>query len=250
MEFSIYEYIFAFLGAFIGGFIDAIIGGGGLISLPIILGLGVPPQLAIATNKLQGTMGALSALFSLRKQINFKEMYIGVIFTAIFSILGAFAILKIPNDNIMPIILAILILVFIYTIFKPNLGSVNQVARMSKVSFLILFGTIIGFYDGFIGPGTGSFWILGFIMLLGINIKQASVNTKLLNTTSNICSLIFFISFYEILFKLGIIMGIGGILGAFFGAKVLLKINTALIRKAFIIIVFATICKLIYTNFF
>lgn len=250
MELSFLEYLIAFIGAFLGGFIDAVIGGGGLISLPIILGLGVPPQLAVATNKLQASMGALCALFTLRKSINFKELFVGILITAIFSILGAFCVLKIPNESMMPIILIVLISVFIYTIFKPNLGSINQIAKMPKLMFLVTFGVILGFYDGFIGPGTGSFWILAFVTLMGLNIKQASINTKLLNTTSNICSLIFFLSFYEILFKLGFIMGIGGIIGSFLGAKILLKIDTKLVRKAFIIIVFATICKLIYSNFF
>lgn len=250
MEFSLVDYLIGFLASFVAGFIDTIVGGGGLITLPVILGLGVPLQLAVATGKLQATMAAISGVFSLRKQISFKNLGIGVFFTAIFSALGSYVLLKVPNENAMPLVLFILISVFLYTIFKPDLGGIERKAKIKQSIFLIIFGSIIGFYDGFIGPGTGSFWILAFVTLLGINIKQASINTKVLNTTSNIFSLIFFICFYEILYKLGIIMGIGGILGAYLGGKCLLKINVKLVRKAFILIVFCTICKLIYSNFF
>ena len=250
MDFTITQYFIGFLASFVAGFIDAIVGGGGLITLPAILGLGVPLHLAVATGKLQATMAAISAVFSLRHEISFKHLSVGILFTAIFSAIGSYVLLKIPNENAMPLVLFILISVFLYTIFKPNLGEIERKAKMKQISFLIIFGIIIGFYDGFIGPGTGSFWILAFVALLGTNIKQASINTKVLNTTSNIFSLIFFICFYEILYKLGIIMGIGGIIGAYLGGKCLLKINVNLVRKAFILIVFCTICKLIYSNFF
>lgn len=250
MEFSVLEYFIGFLASFVGGFIDAIVGGGGLVTLPVILGLGVPPSLAIATSKLQASMAALSAVFSLRKEIKFKELKLGILITAIFSIIGSYTLLLISNEKIMPLILAILILVFLYTIFKPNLGAINKKAVLTTTSFLIIFGIVLGFYDGFIGPGTGSFWILAFTTLLGFNLKQASINTKVLNTTSNVCSLLFFLCFYEILIKLGLIMGIGGIIGAYLGGKCLLKINVNLVRKAFIFIVFCTICKLVYSNFF
>ncbi|MBT0883409.1 TSUP family transporter [Campylobacter sp. RM12640] len=250
MEFSLLEYFIGFLASFIGGFIDAIVGGGGLVTLPVILGLGVPPSLAIATSKLQASMAAVSAVFSLRKEIKFKELRLGILITAIFSILGSYVLLLISNEAIMPLILVILILVFIYTIFKPNLGNINKKAILSTTLFLIIFGVILGFYDGFIGPGTGSFWILAFTSLLGFNLKQASINTKLLNTTSNVCSLCFFLCFYDVLIKLGLIMGVGGIIGAYLGGKCLLKININIIRWVFIIIVFCTICKLIYSNFF
>lgn len=250
MEFSVLEYFIGFLASFIGGFIDAIVGGGGLITLPVILGLGVPPSLAIATSKLQASMAAVSAVFSLRKEIDFKGLKLGILITAIFSIIGSYVLLLIPNENIMPLILIILILVFIYTIFKPSLGVDDKKAILNKTAFVIIFGMVLGFYDGFIGPGTGSFWILAFTSLLGLNIKKASINTKLLNTTSNVFSLFFFLFFYEVLIKLGLIMGVGGIIGAYLGGKCLLKINIALVRKAFILIVFCTICKLIYSNFF
>lgn len=250
MEFELAEYLISFLASFLAGFIDAIVGGGGLITLPILLSLGLTLPQAVATGKLQASMAAVSALFSLRKEINFNKLKIGVLFTAIFSIIGSYILLQIPNSWANPMVLGILILVFLYTVFKPNLGKSSKKAILKPTIFLIIFGIILGFYDGFIGPGTGSFWILAFVMLLGLDLKEASINTKLLNTTSNLCSLAFFLYFYDVFFKLGIIMGIGGILGAFLGGKFLLKVNIKLIRFVFIIIVFCTICKLIYSNFF
>lgn len=250
MEFELVEYLISFLASFVAGFIDAIVGGGGLITLPVLLSLGLALPQAVATGKLQASMAAVSALFSLRRDIDFNKLKIGVLFTAIFSIIGSYILLQIPNSWANPMVLGILILVFLYTVFKPNLGKSSKKAILKPTIFLIIFGIILGFYDGFIGPGTGSFWIFAFVMLLGLDLKEASINTKVLNTTSNIFSLIFFICFYEILYKLGIIMGIGGILGAYLGGKCLLKINVKLVRKAFILIVFCTICKLIYSNFF
>lgn len=246
MQLDILEYILAFFAAFFGGFIDAIIGGGGLITLPVILAIGLNPTLAIATSKLQASMGALSALFALRKQIQFKKLNLGILCSAIFAALGSFTVLKIDSSILKPIVISLLVLVFIYTILKPDLGQYNKQAKMKMSVFLLIFASILGFYDGFIGPGTGSFYIFAFVSIMGCNIKEASINTKALNATSNIVSLIFFAFFYEILIKLGLIMGIGGILGAYVGAKMLLKVNINIVKKLFYLIVFATIIKLIF----
>ncbi len=250
MDFSFYQYLFAFFGAFLGGFIDAIIGGGGLVTLPIVLSLGVPPALAVATSKLQATMGIISSLFALRKNIEFKKMLIGVLFTAIFSMLGSLTLISIKSDSLKPVVAVVLVLVFFYTVFKKNIGETQSKAKLKPMIFLIIFGMIIGFYDGFIGPGTGSFWIFAFVALLGLNIRQASINTKLLNASSNVASLVFFVFNYEILYKLGFIMGLGAVVGAFFGAKLLLKINIKLIKIVFFVVVFCTLVKVCYDYFF
>lgn len=250
MDFSFYQYLFAFFGSFLGGFIDAIIGGGGLVTLPIVLSLGVPPALGVATNKLQATMGILISLFVVRKKIDFKKMLVGVIFTAFFSVVGGITLISIKSDNLKPIVAVVLVLVFLYTIFKKNIGEVESKAKISPLVFLMIFGVIIGFYDGFIGPGTGSFWIFAFVSLLGLNIRQASINTKLLNASSNVASLVFFVFNYEILYKLGFIMGCGAIMGAFLGAKVLLRVNIKIIKVLFFTIVFCTLVKVCYDYFF
>ena len=250
MDFSFYQYLFAFFGAFLGGFIDAIIGGGGLVTLPLILGLGVPPALGVATNKLQGAMGMISSLLVVRKNIDFKKMFFGVIITATFAALGGLTLISINSNALKPVVAIILILVFLYTVFKKNIGETQGKARMKLITFLIIFGMIIGFYDGFIGPGTGSFWIFAFVSLLGFDIRQASINTKLLNAASNIASLVFFILHYEVLYKLGITMGIGAIIGANLGARVLLKVNIKIIKILFFVIVFSTLVKVCYDYFF
>lgn len=244
-----YYYIFLFFIALMAGFVDSIVGGGGLISVPALLASGINPHLALATNKLQGIFGSFIAVLNYYKFINIKYVSLGIIFSIIGAIIGTNAVLYIKNDNLKFIIFIILTLVFLYTILIKKFGKEKTKAKINIKLFHLIFGLILGFYDGFIGAGAGSFWIFACVYFLGFDIKNASINTKIFNFSSNLASLIIFLYKYEVLWILGIIMAIGQIIGAYFGSKFAIKTNTNLIRKMFLFIVFLTILKVCYDIF-
>lgn len=251
MEFEIWQFIVFFVVAFVGGFIDAIAGGGGLICLPVLMMMGVPAHTALATNKLQGSFGTLSATinFALKGYIDFKEIFLGIVFTFIGACLGTTLILFLDAGFLNYLIPILLFIVFVYTIFSPNLGKVEKDSKMSARAFYLIFGLILGFYDGFFGPGAGSFWIFVFIGLLGFTMKKAVAYTKVLNFTSNIVSLAVFIIGGHMLWAVGLLMGVGQILGGYVGSNFVINKDVKYIRIIFLTMVGLTILKLIY-NFF
>ncbi|MCV3456862.1 TSUP family transporter [Campylobacter sp. CNRCH_2016_0050h] len=246
MELELTYYVILFFVAAFAGCVDAIVGGGGLITIPALFACGIPPHLALATNKLQSTFGSLTAVLAYRKSMHIEKIALGILFTAIGAAIGTYAVLLIDQNAVKIIVLICLVLIFFYTIFKPDLGHVYNKAKMSTTSFQIIFGLLLGFYDGFLGPGTGSFWIFACVIFLGFSMKNASINTKILNFTSNVVALGVFLYSYEVLWKVGILMGIGQILGAFIGSKLVLKTQGTFIKKLFLIMVALTIAKVAY----
>ncbi len=234
MEFDLLSYTVFFVAAFLGGFIDAIAGGGGLITLPAIMAMGVPPHLALGTNKLQGVFGSFTATLNFTKKglINYKECFVGIVFTFIGAIIPF-----------------LLIAIFIYTLFMPKIGESDRAAKMNERLFYVIFGLILGFYDGFFGPGAGSFWMFAMVALIGLNLKKAVAHTKALNFTSNIVALGVFIAGEQILWLVGFLMAVGQILGAYFGSNLVIKKEVKFIRTMFLIVVAATICKLLFDYF-
>ncbi|MCR6572095.1 TSUP family transporter [Campylobacter insulaenigrae] len=246
MELELSYYIILFFIAAFAGCVDAIVGGGGLITIPALFACGIPAHLALATNKLQSTFGSFTAVLAYRKSMQIRRVILGILFTAIGAIIGTYSVLLIDQELVKIIVLICLILIFIYTIFKPDLGHIHNKAKMNITSFQIIFGLLLGFYDGFLGPGTGSFWIFACVIFLGFNMKNASINTKILNFTSNVVALVVFLYSYEILWKVGILMGIGQVIGAFIGSRLVLKTQGTFIKKLFLIMVALTIAKVAY----
>ena len=251
MEFDLLSYTVFFVAAFLGGFIDAIAGGGGLITLPAIMAMGVPPHLALGTNKLQGVFGSFTATLNFTKKglIDYKECFVGIVFTFIGALIGATLILFL-NANFLKIIIPfLLIAIFIYTLFMPKIGESDRAAKMNERLFYVIFGLILGFYDGFFGPGAGSCWMFVMVALIGLNLKKAVAHTKALNFTSNIVALGVFVAGGQILWLVGFLMAVGQILGAYFGSNLVIKKEVKFIRTMFLIVVAATICKLLFDYF-
>ena len=251
MEFDLLSYVVFFVAAFLGGFIDAIAGGGGLITLPAIMAMGVPPHLALGTNKLQGVFGSFTATLNFTKKglIDYKECFVGIVFTFIGALIGATLILFL-NANFLKIIIPfLLIAIFIYTLFMPKIGESDRAAKMNERLFYVIFGLVLGFYDGFFGPGAGSFWMFAMVALIGLNLKKAVAHTKALNFASNIVALGVFIAGGQILWLVGFLMAVGQILGAYFGSILVIKKEVKFIRTMFLIVVAATICKLLFDYF-
>jgi uncharacterized membrane protein YfcA len=250
MEFELYNYII-FLGAgFLAGFVDSVAGGGGIITVPVLMASGLPPHIALATNKLQSTFGSFtaSANFIRKGLVNLKEVYLGVIFTFIGALIGTKIILLLDASILNKIIPFMLILIFLYTLFNPKFGKIDKTNRLNFPIFFLIFGILIGFYDGFFGPGTGTFWTIALVAIMGLNLKKATATTKVMNFTSNIVSLGVFLFSGNVLFTIGILMGFGQILGAFVGSSLVIKKEVAFIRVFFLTIVGITIVKLIYDS--
>ena len=251
MELEIWVFVLLFLVAFLSGFVDAIAGGGGLITIPALISVGIPEHIALATNKLQATFGSFTAAanFTHKKMVDFNSLWRGIIWTFIGAVLGTWAVLLIDTSVIKYLIPICLIAILIYTIFSPKLGEIDREKRIGEGLFYAIFGLIIGFYDGFMGPGTGSFWMFAFVSLLGLNLKSAVANTKILNFVSNIVSLCVFIGGGQILWILGVIMGFGQMIGAYFGSHMVIKREIKFIKIIFLVVVSLTIVKLLYDLF-
>ena len=240
-----------FGAAFFAGLIDSIAGGGGLITVPVLIGIGLPPQVALGTNKLQASFGSGSAMlhFVRAGTVKLNDCWVGIIWTAIGAALGVWAVQLLDTTILKQLIPWLLAAIAIYTLFSPRLGSEDSHARMKPALFYLVCGLSLGFYDGFFGPGTGAFWTMVLMMMLGYSMMRATATTKVMNFTSNFVALIFFMSFGQVRFLEGLVMGVGQFLGARVGSKLVIKRGTAFIRPIFITVVLALVGRLIWQNF-
>jgi len=240
-----------FGAAFVAGLIDAIAGGGGLITVPVLMGIGLPPQVVLGTNKLQASFGSGSAMlhFVRAGTVKMSDCWTGILWTAIGAALGVWAVQLLDATVLKQMIPWLLAVIAVYTLFSPRLGADDSHARMKPGLFYLLFGISIGFYDGFFGPGTGSFWTMALMLLLGCSMMRATATTKVMNFTSNFVALIFFLAVGQVRFVEGIVMGVGQFLGARVGSRLVITRGTAFIRPVFITMVLALVARLIYLNF-
>lgn len=236
-----------FLAAFFAGLIDTIAGGGGLLTLPALLSVGMTPIEALSTNKLQSVFGTFTATiyFIRKKLIDLTQMKLMILMAFIGSITGGVVLLQIDPSKLEKIIPILLIFIGFYFLFTKNAGEVEKHKLISTMAFAFTFVFAIGFYDGFLGPGTGSFFTICFIYFLGYNISRATVETKVLNFITNLAALIFFLIFGEVIFWAGLIMGFGQVLGAIVGAKLVISKGQKLIRPLIVIVSFALSIKLL-----
>ncbi|MGF1763250.1 TSUP family transporter [Aliivibrio kagoshimensis] len=244
-------YLLLFTIAVLAGVVDAIAGGGGLITIPSLLLLGLPPMVALGTNRLQAVIGELttSLMFIFSKQLPTKGIVTGIFFTSIGALIGSFAVSIIDKESLEILLPIMMVAITVYSITSNKLKSTTtSIAKLSTPRFMVLAGLIIGFYNGFFGPGTGSIWMLAFVILLGYTIKQATMATKPLNLVGNIASLILFIVLGHVDYTLGLIMGAGQIIGSIIGSKFVITYGTRLVRPVFISVTMMMTAKLIYEH--
>lgn len=247
-DLSVWMVVALFCTAFIAGLIDAIAGGGGLITVPVLIAAGVSPVEALATNKLQGCAGTLSASYHFikTKQVSLGDMRQPIAMTAIGSLSGTTLVSYLDSSLLIKMIPVILIAVAIFFYLLPKIQPmIAKFVRLSMTQFALLAGFSIGFYDGLIGPGTGAFFSTAFICLMGYSIISATAHTKILNATSNVSSLILFSFTGHVLWGIGIIMGLGQWLGAQIGSRLVISRGSTLIRPMVIIMCIALSIKLI-----
>ncbi|HOP17466.1 MAG: TSUP family transporter [Gammaproteobacteria bacterium] len=234
----------------LAGMIDAIAGGGGLLALPAILWAGLPPVQALATNKLQGSFGTLTASYNFirRGEIDLRRLRIPILMTFIGSASGTLAVQRLGSDLLNQIVPALLIAFALYFLFSPRIGDQDAHHRISHGLFGLLIGFSLGFYDGFFGPGTGSFFAAAFVLLLGYNLRRATAGTKVLNFTSNIASLIFFALAGQVVWQVGLPMGLAQMAGAWIGSHLVIRHGTRLIRPLLVIVSLAISIKLLLSD--
>lgn len=250
-DITIEIFILLFLGGMSAGFVDSIAGGGGLIALPVLLSVGLPPQLALGTNKLQGTFGTLASSYNYlrNKKADLKASLSGIIYTFIGAALGAWLIQQLDPAFIKHLIPILLMVVFVYTLLSKNLGLTQRHAIISGGLFFAVFGLGLGFYDGFFGPGTGSFWMAALLVLLGYDMTRAAGTTRIMNFISNVVALTLFIVGNNVLYSAGLCMALGQVVGARVGSSLAIKNGARFIRPIFLMVVFATILRLGYVYY-
>ena len=238
--------------ATVAGFIDAIAGGGGLLTIPALLSTGLPPAIALGTNKLQACGGSFSAslYFVRKKAVDLKQVALLILLTFIGAALGTIVVQNI-DVNALKIGLPFLIFAIgIYFLFSPNIGDQDRKQRISYPLFGFTAGMGLGFYDGVFGPAVGSFYTLAFVLLLGFNLTKAVAHAKVLNFTSNLASLFFFILGGAVLWKIGFIMLIGQFIGATLEARMVVTKGKKLIRPMLVTISFIMVAKMLYEQGF
>ena len=241
--------LFLLAASFFAGFIDSIAGGGGLIQLPALL-IGLPKSETaevLGTNKLSAVFGTTTAAALYRKQIKPDPKILIAMGVPAFlgSAGGAVLASQIPTSSMRPMVLVLLIIVAVYTWFKPDLGKFEDLRHLPKrrVQIAAIAGVVIGFYDGIFGPGTGSFLMLILVASLGYAFITASAIAKVVNVATNVGAIMVFGINGAVLWQIGIILGIANISGAVIGARLAIKGGSTLVRKVFLLVTVALIVK-------
>jgi uncharacterized protein len=245
-----WQVLLLFATGLVAGFVDTIAGGGGLLTLPMLLNLTNDPALALGTNKLQSTFGSTSATFHFARAgaLDLRDCWRACLLAFLGSLVGSVLVQQFDSHRLKQIIPLLLFAVAIFVWFRPKLGEKDIHPRMSRIKFDFIFAFGIGCYDGFLGPGTGTFLALAFMMGLGFNLAKATANTKALNWASNVASLIVFLIAQKVWFAAGLTMGCGQWIGARLGSHMVMKRGTQFIRPVFLTMVLLLTLKMIWDN--
>jgi len=229
-----------FVAATLAGFLDAIAGGGGLITLPVLLLAQVPPLHALATNKLQGSFGSLTAslMVTRRGLVRWSEVRLLFLASLLGSGLGAVAVQFIHASTLDIVIPLVLAGIALYFLLAPNAGALDSKPRLAPGPYGAAVVPGIGFYDGMFGPGAGSFFSLAGVALRGQNLVTATAHAKLLNFASNVAALAVFIIGGKVLWTVGAVMVAGQVIGAWAGSHAMVRGGAKLIRPLIVTVCF------------
>lgn len=247
MELEITLALVLLLTGFAAGLIDAIAGGGGMIALPVLLACGLNPVEALATNKLQGSFGTLTAAryFVRKRLVDLTRMRTPIVCTFIGAATGTLLIQLMDAGFLATLMPILLIAIALFFMFSPTISDEDKQQRLTPSLFGLVIGSSIGFYDGFFGPGTGTFFTLAYVTLAGYGMAKATAHTKVLNFTSNIASLLFFAFGGHIIWFAGLIMAAGQVLGGQLGARLVISKGTRLIRPLIVTMTLLLSAKLL-----
>ncbi|MFF5258778.1 sulfite exporter TauE/SafE family protein [Actinomadura viridis] len=253
MDVELVLLLAAALGA---GWVDAVVGGGGLIQLPalMLLNPGAPVASALATNKLASIAGTSSAAVAyLRKaKPDLPVALPGAGLAVAFSAAGALCATAISSDVLKPVIMVVLLTVAAVVVLRPDLGRAPALVlrtRRRTAAAVLVPGVVIAFYDGLVGPGTGTFLVITFTALLGTDFVNASANSKIINTATNLGALVVFAAQGQVLWALGLAMAVCNIVGAQLGARMAINRGAGFVRAVLLCVVAALVLKLGYEQF-
>lgn len=241
--------------AFLAGFVDAVVGGGGLVQIPALFVLmpQLSPALLFGTNKFAAVWGTLSAAVQYARRV--PPIWHTVLPAAgtalLFSFLGAHTVSVINPALLRPLILALLLAVLGYTLWQKDFGALHapRLSRTQQLWIGLATGALIGFYDGFFGPGTGSFLIFAFIGLFGFSFLAASASAKVVNVVTNFAALAYFISQGDVLYATALPMAVCNVAGSLVGSRLALRHGSGFVRVLFIVVVGALIARFAYDIF-
>ena len=251
MHFAPWVYALLVLTGLAAGVVDAIAGGGGLIALPMLLSLGMPATFALGTNKLQSLCGTTAATRHYIRcgAVDLASCRLGIALTLAGALLGTWTVQRLNSDILVRIIPWLLAAVLIYVFLRPEIGQRTRPARMRTTPFYLLAGPALGFWDGFFGPATGSFWTLSFVLLLGYDFVKATGHCKVMNVTSNVAAVALFMLGGHIYYAAGLTMAAGQVVGARLGAGLVVKKGARFVRPIFLIVVTLTTARLLYVAY-
>lgn len=250
-DIDVLTLVLLLVAALAAGWVDAVVGGGGLIQLPaLLLAPGIAPLHALATNKLSSVMGTAVAAGTYVKRVRPDPRTAAplAITALIGAVIGAMLATLIPAEAFDPIILVVLIVVGAFTIFKPKMG-VHTTRRWrggKEVAAAVIIGLVVGTYDGALGPGTGSFFVILIVSVLGYAFMPASAFAKIANLCTNLGALAFFIPTGNVLWGLGLAMGAANLVGGYVGARMAVSKGSRFVRVVFIVVVAALSIKIVW----
>ena len=232
----------------LAGFVDAIAGGGGMIALPALLAAGIPPVMALGTNKLQSVIGTAAAATTYWRKgfVSLKTLAVAITCTFAAAFVGAFVVKQIDTSVLQTAVPVALVGIALYFLFAPRLTDEDKHARLRFALFVPVMGGVIGFYDGIFGPGTGSFFTIGFVALFGLGVTRASGHTKVLNLASNLGALALFIPSGDVVWIAAGAMAVGQLIGGYLGALTGIRFGAKLIRPLVVIISLILAGKLLF----
>ena len=237
------------LAALTAGFVDAVVGGGGLVQLPALLLVpGLSPVQALATNKLASILGTTTSAvtFYRRARPDLRTALPMAAVALVSSFAGASIAALLPADVFKPVIVLALVAIGAFTLLRPSLGEVTALRHTGRRHHGVAagVGAVIGFYDGVLGPGTGSFLVFAMVSLLGYDFLAASAKAKIVNCATNLGALLFFVPYGSVFWGLGLLMGVANMLGGYVGARTATARGSRFIRIAFLVVVTALIGRL------
>lgn len=248
LEVSIELLSLLLVAAFAAGFVDSIAGGGGLITLPTLIIAGAPPVTALATNKVQGLFGAGMAAvnYSRAGHVKLSEQIVPALVSFAAAVIGALLASHLPTEVIRLGLPVLLIGIALFFALKPGLNDIDRVRRISPTVFMVTLVPVIGFYDGLVGPGTGAFFMLGFVALAGFGVLKATAHTKLLNFASNVGGMLAFAVVAKPWWITGLLMGLAQMAGAWVGSKLAMRVGSKVIKPVLVIASTSLALKLIW----
>jgi uncharacterized membrane protein YfcA len=243
-------YLLLFGTGAAAGFVDSIAGGGGVITLPVLLNLGLPPAEALGTNKLQAIFGSASATWHYRQAglIAVGSSWPGIVATLAGAVAGTLSVRSLDPALLRQMIPWLLLAIAFYVLVQPNLGKTTATPRCHRLVFHCVVGLGLGFYDGFLGPGTGTFWAMAYVLLLGYDLRKATAHTKLMNLSSNVASLAVFLVGGQLHYGAGLCLGAGQLVGARLGSGVVIREGARWIRPLFIAVAVVITLRLLWVN--